>query len=353
MISALLLLVLTAAAPAVASPAAPAVASPAAPAVASPGAPAVASPAAPAVAWPAVPGGSTLVAVPADPAAAPAEPALVASAPPATGPAFVMAELLAGSSRLEAPGADYLLALAGLDATLPADARAAERTLLRRTARLLAAQRIARLPPPSDVLRLEALLGHPEDHALAARGEAVAVALAAEQAEDGLFGDLRWPLPRRLVRTAEALRALRAATGTPEGEHRAALATLRASRALARDDSTPLDAFTAAALLESRALPAHRVRALRKLVRDGLATDEAGRLHATPAAGALRSDGTQPGALEQTARAALALLPDRFDDAGKLLCFTLAAAWRPDEAWGDETTSWLALRAVVEGLPAR
>ncbi len=102
-----------------------------------------------------------------------------------------------------------------------------------------------------------AALAHPGSPVLERLGERAAALLAREQRPDGTFGGGQgWTLQRVLVATADGVRAVAAAGGSPTGRQRAQAAAFRAAGAFERNADAVPDAYTAAAILASGGLAA-------------------------------------------------------------------------------------------------
>jgi hypothetical protein len=266
--------------------------------------------------------------------------------------ALLRAELGAAPGRGGAAADAYALLLAGrAQALLAALGDAADPEALRELA-ILAGQRVIRHARALDVEGATAVaaaaLAHPQSPVLARLGERAAALLQREQRPDGTFaGGAGWTLQRVLVATADATRAVSAASATPAARQRAQGVALRAASAVDRHLGAVTDGFTAAAILAAGAARGRAVELLRGRVRAAIAGDADGRWLTVPA-GVVRADGEPPGRAEATALAVLALGAD--PAAARLLPdlgTTLLGSYHPVTGWGDGGASRAALEAVM------
>ena len=206
----------------------------------------------------------------------------------------------------------------------------------------------------SAALWAEPALAHPESPVLARLGERAAAYLAQHQRPDGTFsGATGWTLQRLLVVTAAATRAA-GADPSPAARQRALGVATRAAGAFARSADQVSDAYTAAAILTSRAVAGPLADTLRKRVRDAIKPSPDGAYLAVED-GVVRADGTAPSRIEATALAVLALAgdpADRLADLGQ----TLLGAYSLERGWGDGAANLVAMQAVAalftQPLPA-
>jgi hypothetical protein len=195
-------------------------------------------------------------------------------------------------------------------------------------------------------LLAEGALAHPGNPVLSRLGERLAARVASAQLPDGTCqGGDGWTLQRLLVATADCLRAVNAAAGTPEGKRRAALFTARASGAVERHRAHVKDGYTAAALLASGAVTGTPRDELRAQVREAVRTREGGAyLPVEP--GVVDASGQTPSEAEATALAVLALEGDAKAPLADLGA-SLLSGYEPQLGWGGGRANRLALRAVV------
>jgi hypothetical protein len=217
---------------------------------------------------------------------------------------------------------------------------------------LIATQRVMRhaRAPSVDAATLlaEAALAHPDSPVLARLGERLAAQVSAAQRADGTCqGGDGWTLQRLLVTTADCVRAAKASPGSPAATQRATVTALKASGAFERNRGRVADAYTAAAMLASGALPASVADELRALVKGALKDAPDGAKFLPVDEGVVRSDGAAPSTAEATALAVLALEGDAgapLADLGTHLLSTYSPAW----GWGDGRANLVCLRAVVQ-----
>lgn len=245
----------------------------------------------------------------------------------------------------------YALLLAGrAPALLTALGDRAEPEVMRELA-LVAGQRVLKRSRTLDVasatLIAEAALAHPQNALLERLAARAGETLMRAQLPDGTFAVRSGAtLQHVLVTTAEAVRALSAAAGSPEAAQRAQAARVRAGGAFARSLALIDDPYTAAAILVSGAITGPDAERLRERVRGALVRNETG-AHLPVPEGAVRGDGATPSQLEATALAALALADDTKAPLADLGT-TLLGSYSPAGGWGDGRTNLLALRAVLE-----
>lgn len=197
------------------------------------------------------------------------------------------------------------------------------------------------------VVVLAAARGWPEDPMAAALARRMATKIAASQSPDGSFAPTLWrggvPVEQVLVFTAEAARLTR------EIEPRVAQ---RAQGFVTRSMENVRDPHTAAALLAADLVEPRHQLALRAMVRQALEDDGRGGLLLPPSERSRTAGGEQPGVVECTALAALALADDpalegRLQDLGS----TLLGAHRPGRGLGDGLTGLVVLEALAVLFP--
>jgi hypothetical protein len=277
--------------------------------------------------------------------------------------AVLRAELAAASDRSEPAGDAYALLLAGrgekLLHALGGEAQPAE---LRALA-IVAGQRAVRAVRTPDVvtaaLFAEPALSHAGNPVLERMGERLAATVAGGQRPDGTFaGGDGWTLQRLLVTTAECVRAVRAASGSPAARQQATRVGLRARGAFERNLARVEDPYTAAAILAAGAVDGATRDKLRERVRKAIRQDPDGARAVPVGKGIVRADGQVPSEVEATALAVLGL---RDDPAAQALLpdlgSRLLSAYDPGRGFGDGRTNLSALTAVLslfaQPLPAR
>ncbi len=268
--------------------------------------------------------------------------------------ALLRTELGAAMDRNGVAEDAYALLLAGrapaLLIALGADADPA----VLRSMEILLTQRVVRWARTLDVdtatLLTEAALAHPGSPLLARLGERIAAWLAANQRPDGTFGGANgWTLQRVLVTTADGLRALHAADGTPLGKQRALAASLRASGAFERNLARVDDGYTAAAILAAGDVQSDAAARLRKIVLTDLAARADGSKVLRVRKGVVRADGSPPSEAEATALAVLALIgaPGVPDAPLADLGGALLGSYSPSSGWGDGRADLVCMQAVL------
>lgn len=275
--------------------------------------------------------------------------------------ALLRAELAASTARSGVDEDAYALLLAGRAAELLAQLGDKADPEALRTLSIVAGQRAIRHARTLDVPRATALaaaaLAHPQSPVLARLGERAAAHLHANQRPDGTFeGGQGWTLQRVLVATADGVRAVAAASGTPAAKQRAQAVAFHAAGAFERNVDAVPDAYTAAAILSSGAAPAALVEKLRERVRAAV-TGDAGGKWLDAGEGAVRADGTTPVRAEATALAVLALAGDPKATALRAdLGATLLGSYIPAYGWGDGRANLACMQAVLalfqQPLPA-
>ena len=221
-----------------------------------------------------------------------------------------------------------------------------------RTLSILTAQRAIRdartLDETNAALLAEAALAHAQNPVLERLGERAAAYLATHQKPDGTFGGGGgWKLQRVLVTTAEATRAIAAASATPEQRQRAKAAGVRAQGAFERNLGRVDDPYTAAAILASGAVSGPVADKLKEIVLAAIKTSDDGAKYIDPPATVQRADGTAPGRAEATALAVLGLAGDPKAPLADLGA-TLLGGYALDSGWGDGRANLVAMRAVLE-----
>ncbi|WP_205525427.1 alpha-2-macroglobulin family protein [Pyxidicoccus trucidator] len=206
-------------------------------------------------------------------------------------------------------------------------------------------------------LLAEGALLHPDNLVLARLGERLAAQVARAQSPDGTCqGGEGWTLQRLLVATADCMRVVNAAAGTPEGRRRAAFFAARALGAVERNRAHVKDGYTAAALLASGAVSGSLKEELRTQVREAVKTRDGGSAYLPVDSGVVDGGGVTPSETEATALAVLALDGDAKAPLADLGAFLLSR-YEPALGWGGGRANRMALRAVValfrEPLPAR
>jgi hypothetical protein len=267
--------------------------------------------------------------------------------------ALLRNELVVSTARSGASDDAYALLLAGRAPQLlallgdkPDDGKLRE-------AAIVVGQRAMRDGRTLDVatasLLVEPALAHPNNPVLARLGERAAAWLAQNQRPDGTFaGGTGWTLQRVLVASADAARAVGAATGTQAARQRAAGVQARAAGVFERDLGRVEDPYTAAAILASGALVGDSVTKLKKLVRDHVATGSDGAKYLDAGRGVVRGDGAAPSRALTTALAVLALKDDPADAALVAdLGATLLGSYAPATGWGDGVDNLACIQAVV------
>jgi hypothetical protein len=228
---------------------------------------------------------------------------------------------------------------------------------------ILASQRaVRRVRAPEVVtaaLFTEPALTHADNPVLERMGERLAATVAGSQRPDGTFaGGEGWTLPRLMVTTAECVRAVRAASGTPAARQRATRVALRARGAFERNLARLEDPYTAAAILATGAVDGAARDKLRELVRKAVRQDPDGARALPVSKSSLRPDGSPATEVEATALAVLGLRDDQaaqplLPDLGT----RLLSAYDPGRGFGDGRTNLAALTAVLalfaQPLPAR
>jgi hypothetical protein len=220
-----------------------------------------------------------------------------------------------------------------------------------RTLSILMGQRAIRhgraAPLDAAALLAEAALSHGQSPVLVRLAERLIEQLARSQRPDGTFGgETGWSLPRLLVFTADAVRAVRASQADPAAKRRAQLVTLRAQGAFERLLPRVEDPYTAAALLASGAIDGELAEKLREKVRAALVDRKDG-AKALAWKGTLeRADGTRPSEVEATALAVLALEGDPTAPLADLGA-TLLAGYDPRVGWGDGRANLVCMQAVL------
>ena len=268
--------------------------------------------------------------------------------------ALLRSELAVSTARAGVADDAYALLLGGrATALLSALGDKADPDALRRLA-IVGTQRAVRHARALDLdraaLLTEAALAHPESPVLVRLGERAAAYLAQAQRPDGTFGGADgWTLQRVLVTTAEATRAVAAASATPADRQRARGIAIRAAGVFERYDGQINDPYTAAALLVSGAVQGAQADRLRTKVREAVAAGADGARHLVVGEGVVRPDGRAPSMAEATALAALALTGDPkasaiLPDLGA----TLLGAYDPYRGWGDGRANLVCMRAVIE-----
>ncbi len=256
----------------------------------------------------------------------------------------------------------YALLLAGhAQAMLAALGDEADPEALR-TLSILTAQRAIRHGRSLDVetatLLTEAALGHSGNPVVMRLGERAAGYLVQQQRPDGTFGGgggVEWTLQRILVTTADATRAVGAATSgptvTPAARQRALGVAIAASGAFERHLGQIDDAYTAAAVLASGAVKGALADKLRQRVKDAMVASADGAKYLAVGDNVVRADGARPSTIEATALAVLALKDDpqaALANLGADLGATLLGSYDPVMGWGDGRTNLVAMRAVLE-----
>ena len=282
--------------------------------------------------------------------------------------AILRSELAVSTARAGLADDAYALLLAGrAPALLASLGEKADPEALRDLA-IVAGQRAVRHARSLDVRAASALtaaaLAHPGSPVLARLGERAAALLAREQRPDGTFGGGQgWTLQRVLVATAEGVRAVAAADGTPTARQRAQAVAFRAAGAFERNADAVPDAYTAAAILASGAAGAAGAAGasggvkggvkgsladrLRVRVREAVTGDAGGKWLAV-GEGVVRADGTVPGRAEATALAVLALEGDPQAAALRAdLGATLLGSYTPAHGWGDGGANLACMQAVL------
>jgi hypothetical protein len=235
------------------------------------------------------------------------------------------------------------------------DGEAMRGLLSRATQRAL---REARSPDVATAALLaEGALLHPDNLVLSRLGERLAAQVARAQAPDGTCqGGDGWTLQRLLVATADCMRVVHAAAGTPEGRRRASYFAARALGAVERHRAHVQDGYTAAALVASGAVSGALKDALRTQVREALKTRDGGSAYLPVEPGVVDGGGQTPSEAEATALAVLALDGDAKAPLADLGAFLLSR-YSPAGGWGDGRANRAALRAVValfkEPLPSQ
>jgi hypothetical protein len=223
-----------------------------------------------------------------------------------------------------------------------------------RTLAILATQRAIRhgrtLDVASATLLAEAALAHPDHAVLARLGARAAGYLAQHQLPDGTFGGgaTGWTLQRLLVATADATRAVGAASAaSPDDRHRALAVAVRARGAFERNLAHVSDGYTAAAILASGAVGEPLAGELRARIRAAIRDGGDGTRFVEVPAGVVRADGTAPSIAEATALAVLALAGDP-DAPLADLGATLLGSYSLALGWGDGRANLAALQAVLQ-----
>jgi hypothetical protein len=277
--------------------------------------------------------------------------------------AVLRAELGAAGARSD-PGSDaYALLLAGSGEKLLRSLGGEPEPNALRTLGIVAGQRAVRAARAPAVMTAalfaEPALANAGNPMLERLGERLAATVAAAQRPDGTFaGGDGWKLQRLMVATADCVRAVRAASGTPAGHQRATRVALRARAAFERNLSRVEDAYTAAVVLASDSVDGTLRDKLRERVRKALRQDADGARSLPVGKGIVRDDDVAPTEIEATALAVLGL---RDDPAAKALLPDLGArllsAYDPDAGFGDGRTNLAALTAVLalfaDPLPRR
>lgn len=197
-------------------------------------------------------------------------------------------------------------------------------------------------------LLTEAAVAHTGNPVVVRLGERAAAYLAENQRPDGTFGGgAGWTLQRVLVATADATRAVNAATATTPARQRAMNVTVRATTAFERNLAAVEDGYTAAAILASGAVQGTNVETLRALVRKAIATSDDGAKYLAAGEGVVRADGAVPARAEATGLAVLALAGDPQAPLADLGA-TLLGSYDPVVGWGDGRANLVAMRAVLE-----
>jgi hypothetical protein len=278
--------------------------------------------------------------------------------------AVLRAELAAAATRSDDLASDaYALLLAGRGATLVRGLGGDPDVAALRALAIVATQRAVRAVRAPDVVAAAlftgAALAHPGNPILERMGERLADTVAARQRPDGTCaGGQGWTLQRVLVTTAECVRAVRAAGGSPAARQRATRVGLRARGAFERNLARVEDPYTAAAILATGVLDGASRDQLRERVRKAIRQNQDGTRTVPVERGVLRADGAPPSDTEATALAVLALRDDR--EAAPLipdLGARLLSSYDPAQGFGDGRTNLAALTAVLalfaEPLPAR
>ncbi len=272
---------------------------------------------------------------------------------------LVRAELAAAPGRGGVAEDAYLLQLLGSAPALLRALGEEPNGPLIRDLSVLATQRVmrhSRAPSvDSATLLAEAALAHPDNPVLSRLGERLAAQVAQAQRPDGTCqGADGWTLQRLLVTTGDCLRAVKAAQGTPRGQQRFTLVSVKAAGAYERNLGRINDPYTAAAALASGAVTGSVADTLKETVLKGISSNAEGAVLTVPA-GVVRADGAVPSSLEATALAVLALQSDPKAPLADLGT-TLLGSYDPFTGWGDGRTNLLALRAITtlfkEKVPA-
>ncbi|HWO17622.1 MAG TPA: alpha-2-macroglobulin family protein [Kofleriaceae bacterium] len=268
--------------------------------------------------------------------------------------ALLRSELSISTARSGVTDDAYALLLAGRAPTLLSQLGDKADPEVLRNLSIIAGQRVIRharrLDVPAATAVAAAALAHPGSPVLARLGERAAEHLYKNQRPDGTFeGGQGWTLQRVLVATAAGTRAVAAADGTPAARQRAQAVAFRAAGAFERNVEAVPDAYTAAAILATRALKGSGPIAdkLRQRVRDAVKGDDSGKwLEVGP--GVVRPDGTVPGRAEATALAVLALDGDAKAAALRAdLGATLLGSYSPAHGWGDGRANLECMMAVL------
>ncbi|MFT3922143.1 MAG: alpha-2-macroglobulin family protein [Myxococcales bacterium] len=220
---------------------------------------------------------------------------------------------------------------------------------------LVATQRAVRAGRQLDVAKAvslcEAALGPSEQAVLQRLGQRAAEFLAQKQLPDGTFaGPNGRTLQQVLVEAADAVRAVAAASGTPEDERRTRAMSARALSAFGRHLDHVEDGYTAAAMLAagraSGQVSGELAETLRTRLVASIKRADDGSQYLDVAEGVTRADGVRPSRVEATALAVLALTEQDkplLADLGA----TLLGSYGLERGWGDGRANMLALQAVL------
>jgi hypothetical protein len=270
--------------------------------------------------------------------------------------ALLRSELGVSTSREGVADDAYALLLAGKATAMLAALGDKSDPEAVRTLSIITAQRAIRDARTLDVstaaLLAEAALAHPQNPVLARLGERAAAYLAQNQRPDGSFaGATGWTLQRLLVVTAEATRAVAAATaGVPERQ-RAKAVQVRAAGAFERNLDHVEDGYTAAAILASGAVDGAVADKLRAKVIAAIKASDDGAKYLDVGPGVVRADGAIPSREEATGLAVLALDGDPKAPLADLGA-TLLGTYSPDRGWGDGRANLVCMRAVIQMFKA-
>ncbi len=176
------------------------------------------------------------------------------------------------------------------------------------------------------------------DSTVAALADRFILALESEQLLDGSYPLQQASLERSLVMAAEAARVAR--------DH-SPLVAVRAAGFLERHAPRVRDPYTAAVLAASGGVVEPQLGALRNIVRDAVEPQDDGSAQVEPGPLSVRIDGRQPGVVETTAQAVLALADDPAShDLVADLGAALLGSYDPGRGFGDGIASMAVLDAL-------